>query len=554
MLSQVVFSTITILTTLFVWRLSRNRSRWSTLNSLPGPSSSSWWQGNFGEVFHVRDGWQFNQKLAENYGPVVRLDGPLGEKILYVYDSKALQNILVKEIDIYEESDRFIEGNKLVFGRGLIATRGPHHRKQRKILNPVFSIAHMRTMTSTFYEVAHKVEHILAAKLHSGSQEIDMLSWMGRAALEIVGQSGLGYSFDPMTEDAAPHKYVEDMKGLMPIISRLIFHLTYILPWAIKIGTPRFRRCVIDLLSLFWRDIRELRDKSDFMWKVSEEIYNEKKKALAIGKDEVAGRQAGKGKDILSVLMGANMKALNEEKLDEEEVIAQMSTLIFAAMDTTSTAMSHIIELLSTHPDIQSKLRQEIIVARREIGGRDLSYDELMSLPYLDAVCRETLRLFPPVPRVTRTTRQSTVLPLSSPVTLLDGSSVTELVVPKNSTVILPIMNANQNSDIWGPDAREWKPERWLDGVPQKVVDAKMPGVYSHLMTFIGGGRSCIGFKFSELEMKIVISLLLQNFEFTSTGKTLRWQMSGVLSPYVEGEGYQPQLPIRVGLLSATRS
>ena len=60
-------------------------------------------------------------------------------------------------------------------------------------------------------------------------------------------------------------------------------------------------------------------------------------------------------------------------------------------MDTTSGALSRIIHLLSTHQDVQSKLRQEIVDARNRHGN--LGYDELVALPYLDAVCRETLRL-----------------------------------------------------------------------------------------------------------------------------------------------------------------
>jgi cytochrome P450 len=61
-------------------------------------------------------------------------------------------------------------------------------------------------------------------------------------------------------------------------------------------------------------------------------------------------------------------------------------------MDTTSSALSRILYLLSTHPDVQDKLRKEIIEARKENRG-ELSYDQLVSLPYLDAVCRETLRV-----------------------------------------------------------------------------------------------------------------------------------------------------------------
>ena len=66
-------------------------------------------------------------------------------------------------------------------------------------------------------------------------------------------------------------------------------------------------------------------------------------------------------------------------------------TLVLAAMDTTSGALGRILFLLSIHQDVQNKLRQEIVEARK-LG--DLSYDELVALPYLEAVCRETLRVY----------------------------------------------------------------------------------------------------------------------------------------------------------------
>ena len=72
-----------------------------------------------------------------------------------------------------------------------------------------------------------------------------------------------------------------------------------------------------------------------------------------------------------------------------------------AAMDTTSNALTRILHQLAMHPDVQEKLREELIQARDDGAGtlRDLDYDEVMELPYLDAVCRETLRrysCFPP--------------------------------------------------------------------------------------------------------------------------------------------------------------
>lgn len=68
-------------------------------------------------------------------------------------------------------------------------------------------------------------------------------------------------------------------------------------------------------------------------------------------------------------------------------------TLTFAGTDTTSSALSRILQLLCTHPEAQQRLRVEILAAQEANSGTDIGYDELVSLPYLDAVCRETLRL-----------------------------------------------------------------------------------------------------------------------------------------------------------------
>lgn len=107
------------------------------------------------------------------------------------------------------------------------------------------------------------------------------------------------------------------------------------------------------------------------------------------------------------------MEVAEEDRLPESEIIAQMSyvlirsklfplhvaqlvkshsTLIFAAMDTTSSAMARIIHMLAENQEAQEKLREELVRARQAAGG-DLDYDSLLELPYLDGVCRETLRL-----------------------------------------------------------------------------------------------------------------------------------------------------------------
>lgn len=104
------------------------------------------------------------------------------------------------------------------------------------------------------------------------------------------------------------------------------------------------------------------------------------------------------------------------------------------------------------------------------------------------------------------------VLPLSEPINLLDGSVISELPIPKGTRLVPNVRATNIDPSLWGPDASEWRPERWLEPLPQAVEEARIPGVYSHMsvclpkapvtspaltavwrrMTFIGGNRACM--------------------------------------------------------------
>ncbi|KAK7039123.1 hypothetical protein VNI00_010308 [Paramarasmius palmivorus] len=348
---------------------------------------------------------------------------------------------------------------------------------------------------------------------------------MGRTALELIGRSGLGYSFDDLEDQVRGDPFAHAIKAMPPATSRLGWAIVTILPWASRIGTPRFRRFVCDLLP-WWTDLQEAKALSDSLWKYSTEIFDARVKALESGDEEVK-RQVGGGRDVLSLLIKENMKATSEDRLSKDELLGQ-------------TALSRTLLLLAHHIGIQHKLREEIDEAFRD---GDASYETLVSLPLLDAVCRETLRLHPPISKLQRVAKHDTILPLSKPVIGSDGSAMKEILVPKNTEIHCSIINGNRNTDVWGPDAAEWKPERWLKPLPASLTDANMPGVYSHLMTFSAGQRSCIGFKFSQLEMKVVLALLIRTFEFSDSGKEVSWDLTPITSPRMEGFD-SPRMPI----------
>ncbi|KAI5121363.1 hypothetical protein M0805_000671 [Coniferiporia weirii] len=522
-----------------IWRLFIVKS---TLANIPGPPRDSWWKGNFHKVFN-RDGWQFHHDLVEKYGSVVKLFMLFGDEQLYVTDPLALHHIVVKEQYTYEETSMFIASNNVIFGGGLLSTLGNHHRKQRKLLNPVFSLKHMRDLLPIFYPIAYELRNVITRQVRSGEKEIEIKKWFSRAALEFIGQGGLGYSFDAL-DDTKTSTYSDALKNLSPTNFNLLLHRQF-LPWLVDIGSPAFRRKVLEYIPSGL--IKEMTKIVDTMDDQSRQIFMKKKKALEDG-DEAVQRQVGKGKDIMSVLLRANLAAKEEDRLPERELIGQMNTFIFAGHDTTTHAVSRIMHQLVLNPDVQSRLREEVKAARKQHG--ELDYDTLMGLPYLDAVCRETMRVFPPVSVLSRTTKEDVVLPLLWPIKSADGKSeIKEIPLKKNTNVIISVIGTNRNKAIWGEDAGEWKPERWLKPLPESVGEAHLPGVYASMMTFLGGGRACIGFKFAEMEMKLVLSMLLETFVF-SPGPDIVWSMGVLASPFAESlESKQSQLPLKVAFV-----
>ncbi|KIK58241.1 hypothetical protein GYMLUDRAFT_700611 [Collybiopsis luxurians FD-317 M1] len=517
----------------------------SELSQLPGPTSISWFQGNHSQLFNLRNGWEFHKLLAVKYGPAIQVRSFLRKRQFYTFDPKAMHHILVKDGLSYEPLR--IGSGAVMFGKGLLTTIGGPHRKQRKLLNPVFSIAHMRSVLPIFYNVVDRLENALSERVRNGPREIDLLAWMARTALELIGQSGFGYSFDDMKDDEPKDKYSIVIKSLTPALVKVSLGRFYIVPLAIKVLPVSLCKLIMNVTP--WKTLHDVRDMLNYMWTLSVKIYEDKKRALEEG-DEAVSKQIGQGKDLLSIMMKENMKAEDEDKLEEDEIIGQTTTFVFAAMDTTSNAMSRILNLLCLHPNVQDKLRKEIVDARKEREGRRLTYDELVSLPYLDAICRETLRLYAPVSSMFRKCTDDVIVPLSKPVRGVDGSEITEVFLPKNTSIVLSILNANRSEELWGPDALEWKPERWLESLPESVTESKIPGVYSHLMTFSGGGRSCIGFKFSQLEMKVVIAMLVEKFKFSlPQDKEIFWQMSSISTPVIVGGDVHPQLPLVVELV-----
>ncbi|KAM5537055.1 hypothetical protein V8D89_009201 [Ganoderma adspersum] len=519
----------------------------SSLDNIPGPPRQSWFTGNLNQ-FLTQNCWEFRDELRRKYpGRVTLLHGLLGARMLRVSDVKAMHHIFIKDQDVYEEP---VGGLRLLLGPGLLGVLGEQHKRQRKMLNPVFSVKHLREMTPLFYQVIHRTRDAIMQRVRAGAAsndgvELDMLSWSGRTTLEVLGQAGLGHSFDPLTDDQADD-FATAVKEFFPQLVRSVLFRVF-MPHAAKLGPAAFRRWVVERTPLDY--VQQMRRITDTMHDRSVKIFNEKKALLEKG-DDALKHQIGEGRDIMSILLRANMSASENDKLPDDELIGQVSTLILAGMDTTANSLARVLQLLADRPEVQDKLRQEILQAVEAEGDGDmLDYNKAMELPYLEAVCRETLRVYPGVNILFRNTTRDIILPLSEPIRLRDGTLVDAIPIPKGTRVLPDVGASNVDPALWGPDAHEWRPERWLEPLPEAVEEAHIPGVYSHLMTFIGGNKACIGFKFAQVEMKTVLLVLLQHFKFKPTGKKIVWNFAAVQYPSVGEASSDPGLPLLVSPL-----
>jgi cytochrome P450 len=123
----------------------------------------------------------------------------------------------------------------------------------------------------------------------------------------------------------------------------------------------------------------------------------------------------------------------------------------------------------------------------------------LESLPLLNAVCNETIRLYPTVPLTIRDARRDT--------------TILGQYVPKGTSVHMVPWATNRNPQYWGPDAAEFKPERWIDADTDKPNNTGGSSSNYNILTFLHGPRSCIGKDFAKAELRCLVAAFVGAFE-----------------------------------------
>ncbi|CCO35089.1 Cytochrome P450 3A24 [Rhizoctonia solani AG-1 IB] len=443
--------------------LIRRHYRIKHLVPLDGPPPSSYLTGHFKQMFGLT-GLGFQREVFRTYGPTVRMTGVMGESFIFTFDPGFIHTVLVKERSKFERNEGGTLMVRSMFGGGLLGFRGDEHRYHRKLLNPVFTMQHLR-------------EHA-----------IDVFHWTTTSALEFIGEAGLGYSFESFS--GKQNEYSVASKSVFQLFAKLVpFIPLYPYLYRLPITQDLLSYIPIPLLQQVLR-------ATSLQNEQAEQILGKRKDLLERGVDLES--VTGRGKDILTQL-----------KLKHSQF---GSVLIFAGHETSSSVIARLLDIIAHNTEIQDKLRNEITKSKEE---------DVLDLPYLDAVVKETLRLHAPVTYLGRICEEDTVVPLTYPVSTPTGT-ITGLPVKKGTRLALSVAFSNRDEKAWGERAEDFWPERWLES--EQPSSSHLQGVYSSMMTFGLGQYACIGFKFALMEIKVMTAQLLKSFVFEPSAEEYAWE------------------------------
>ncbi|WVQ74481.1 hypothetical protein IAR50_004082 [Cryptococcus sp. DSM 104548] len=529
---------------LYPFRLSRLPFR-----NLPGPEPGHWFWGHT-QTLIAQQPNAMHTIWTNKYGPTIRYPIFLGLHRFLTIDPAAL-NYIFTHPESFEKPKETRGELTTMLGNGLLVAEGGDHKKQRKALSPCFSPAAIRGMIPAFYDKAYELNNKMMGLVEGsateetsptppkdidfvpGGKKIDVMSYLSKTALDIIGTCGFDYDFKALSEPS---------NELSDAYSNMFMAVMDVRVWDFVVDKIPIIRSIPTARSKVVASSKELTRS------IGMSLLQEKKDIVMAAHGGDLEKKADIGKDLISILVKANMAAglKPEQKLSDEEVLDQITTFMLAGNETTSTGLTWILYNLSQNPEVQERLRKEV----QSVSEDRPSLDTLNTLPYMEAVVHESLRISPPASFTLREATQDIILPLANPVTGRDGKAMTEVALDKGTTIMIPVITINTSPSIWGPDAAKFNPARWLSPSEDSFKPSPVPGVWGNTMTFLGGNRNCIGVKFALAEIKVILFVLMRSFAFEELkSKPVITKKTGiVMRCSIEGEeeaGLQMPLMVR---------
>jgi cytochrome P450 len=390
----------------------------------------------------------------------------LGPKAaVHIMDPHLIKEITTKNFH-YEKPKG---GNPLtrLLASGLVAYDGPKWAKHRKIINPAFHQEKLKYMFPAFKlscgEMIRKWDEKLREK--GSSSELDVWPYLQTMTSDVISRTAFGSSYE---EGRRIFELQTEQAGLVIKAIQSVY-----IPGSRYLPTKRNNRM---------KEIAKQVEAS------ITGIINKRVESLKAGE--------ASNDDLLGVLLESNYKEIQQHGnkkfgMNIKEVIEECKLFYFAGQETTSSLLVWTMILLSQYPLWQDRARQEI---HDVFGNAEPDFDGLNRLKIVNMILYEVLRLYPPALSIGRTIHEET--------------KIGEMSLPAGVIISMPIILVHYSKELWGEDAKEFKPERFSEGMSKAT---KGQVCY---FPFGWGARICIGQNFALLEAKMALAMILQHFTF----------------------------------------
>ncbi|XP_032016653.1 cytochrome P450 4X1 isoform X1 [Hylobates moloch] len=436
------------------------------LRAFPTPPTH-WFFGH--QKFIQDDNMEKLEEIIEKYPRAFPFwIGPF-QAFFYIYDPDYAKTLLSRTDPKSQYLQKF---SPPLLGKGLAALDGPKWFQHRRLLTPGF---HFNILKAYIEVMAHSVKMMLDKweKICSTQDtSVEVYAHINLLALDIIMKCAFSKETNCQT-NSTHDPYAKAIFELSKIIFHRLYSLLYHSDIIFKLSPQGYR----------------LQKLSQVLNQYTDTIIQERKKSLQAGVKQ-DNTQKRKYQDFLDIVLSA--KDESGSTFSDIDVHSEVSTFLLAGHDTLAASISWILYCLALNPEHQERCREEV---RGILGdGSSITWDQLGEMSYTTMCIKETCRLLPAVPSISRD--------LSKPLTFPDGCTL-----PAGITVVLSIWGLHHNPAVW-KNPKVFDPLRFS----QENSDQRHPYAY---LPFSAGSRNCIGQEFAMIELKVTIALILLHFRVT---------------------------------------
>jgi cytochrome P450 len=389
---------------------------------------------------------------------------------------------------------------KPLLGEGIFDTDGEKWASSRALIRPSFTRDQIADLTS----LESLMQDLFALLPRDGRTIVDLQDLFFRYTMDSATEFLFGQSVGSLKNDSSEPNFAYAFQYAQEAI---------------------MKRGMLGPLNILFRDRKAdecNRICRDFTRRFVEDAIH----AVELEKRVEGDSEAGKRRKVIF------SHELASRTSDSERILDELMNMLVAGRDTTASLLSNLFFVLAKNPTIWEKLRSEVAV----LNGCAPTYEELQNFKYVKGCVNEckcclallhspatssqltvvALRLYPVVPRNNRMAIRDTVLPLGG-----GPDGLQPVFVPKGTIAGYNLYAMHRRKDIYGPDAEDFRPERWLDGTLQPRWG---------FLPFNGGPRICIGQRFALTEVEYVVVRMVQEFRTLESRDSGPWEESLTLT------------------------